>query len=178
LPIIGPSTLLFLRFAARALEREPDGVEVDVVELARSLGLGGRADHAPFRRMLARATDFHVARLDEHGRIAVRRHLPELSSRQLEKAPMLTRDAHAVLRHGVAPPDPTSDHALRLAKALVVLGENSDEIESQLRRWHFSPAVASLCATTATSTSDHCPDALGSPPVRSAGRRSTTFHRE
>jgi hypothetical protein len=152
LPILGPSTLLFLRFAVRALEREPSGAELDVVELARSLGLGGRTgDHAPFRRMLARATDFRIARVDDHNAVAVRRHLPELSKRQLEKAPVLVRDAHGALRRGVTPPDPTSEHALRLARALVALGEAPDEIESQLRRWRFSPAVASLSATTATS---------------------------
>src|ERR1700733_9647794 len=65
LPILGPSTLLFLRFAVRLLDLSPDGVELDTTDLARSLGLGGRnGDGAPFRRVIDRAADFRVLAVD------------------------------------------------------------------------------------------------------------------
>ena len=160
LPILGPSTLLFLRFAVDALEREPDGAVVPIAEIAGALGLRGRTgDVAPFRRTLERAVDFHMVRRLHSGTLAVRRHLPELSPRQLERAPRRSSAApHDELRLGSANrQSPTSAHALRLAKALAALGETPAEIELQLRKWRFEPATAYRSAERA--------DPFGSPPL-------------
>jgi hypothetical protein len=150
LPIVGPSTLLFLRFASRTFEHSPQGADIDRSELACALGLRGRpGDHAPFRRMLSRAIDFQMACIDPSGRLAVRRHLPELSARQLDRATALARDAHRLLCAAAVPANPPTEHALRLARALHLLGETACEIEAQLLRWRFPPHVASLAAATA-----------------------------
>jgi hypothetical protein len=150
LPILGPSTLLFLRCVARMLDENPEGVEVDAGDLARALGLSGRSgDRAPFRRMLDRASDFRMIHKEESGSIAVRRHLPELSSRQLLRVSAIARTAHDSLRSRSTPASPAIEHARRLARVLAALGETPTEIERQLRHWHFSPATASLSAVSA-----------------------------
>jgi hypothetical protein len=147
LPLLGPSTLLFLRFAARSLEISPDGATFDLDDIARCLGLGGRTgDHAPFRRMLSRAVDFRVARIDRPESIAVRRHLPELSARQLTRAPKGAREAHEALNASSGVRSPAAVHAGRLANTLASLGESPSEIERQLLRWRFPPSVAALAA--------------------------------
>jgi hypothetical protein len=150
LPILGPSTLLFLRFAVRLLDLSPDGVELEVSDLARSLGLGGRnGDGTPFRRVIDRAVDFRVLSADAPSAYKVRRHLAELSPRQLLRATPLVRDAHDALRLDAVPVSPTTEHAHRLARTLAALGETPAEIERQLRKWHFSPTTASLSAASA-----------------------------
>ncbi|HWD25223.1 MAG TPA: hypothetical protein VG368_07135 [Acidimicrobiales bacterium] len=151
LPLLGPSTLLFLRFAASALEQGSDGVEFDLPDVARALGLGGRtSEGAPFRRMLIRAVNFRVARIERPGCVAIRRYLPEISSRQLARLPVAAADAHAMLRAGSNPRTPAVEHADRLARSLAALGESPREIERQLRRWRFSPAIAGIAAANAS----------------------------
>jgi len=150
LPILGPSTLLFLRFAVEMLDDAGEGASLALGEIARALGLGGRAgDTGPFLRMLSRAVDFHVAKWVNTGTVAVRRDLPELSPRQLERAPEVVRTAHRSLRRSDGRRAPDDEHALRLAQALAALGETSAEIERQLRKWQFPPTTARVIAERA-----------------------------
>lgn len=165
LPLLGPSTLCFLRFAESALERSSDGAVCDLSDLARAVGLGGRTgDGAPFRRMLLRAVNFRVARLERPGHLAIRRYLPELTSRQLERLPPTAIDAHGKLRVGSTPRTPAVEHADRLAHALAALGESPSEIERQLRRWRFSPSIAGIAAANASVPERPSNPARSGPP--------------
>jgi len=81
LPVLGPSTTWLLRRLASELDELPDGLELDLEELARALGLGERfGPNAPFARTIKRCVDFEMAQWRTEA-LAVRRHLPPLAWR-------------------------------------------------------------------------------------------------
>jgi hypothetical protein len=94
LSILGPSVTLLLRRLAAGLESQPDGFDIDPVEVALELGLGTRGGrHSPFWRTIDRASRFGLTRRNgEH--LAVRRFLPPLNRRQIERLPDHLRRAH------------------------------------------------------------------------------------
>ncbi len=152
LPVLGPSTTLLLRRFASFLDDAPDGVDLDLEELARALGLGERFGvNAPFARTLKRCVDFQMAEWRGEA-LAVRRHLPPLARRHLRRLPDTLQRRHA--REIEAPPQSTvSDrlrlHGRRLALSLLDYGEDRAAAEQQLMRWAFHPALASECASWA-----------------------------
>lgn len=87
LPILGPSATWLVRRLAGGLDEHPDGFELDPGEWALELGLGMRGGrHGPFWRSVDRACRFGAA--SRHGTVlAVRRRLPPLTSRQVERLP-------------------------------------------------------------------------------------------
>ncbi len=94
LPVLGPSCLLLVRRLAAEIERAPDGFALDSTRWAQELGVGMKGGrHSPFWRALDRACRFGAAR--RHGqRLSVRRRLPPLTSRQVERLPESLRQAH------------------------------------------------------------------------------------
>jgi hypothetical protein len=63
LGILGPSTLLLLRYVADRLELSPEGFVMDMEPTARMLGVGMRTGkNSPLRRSLGRAVAFGAAR--------------------------------------------------------------------------------------------------------------------
>ncbi len=165
LPLLGPSTLLLLRFATETLLHCPHGAPVPFDDVASALGLGGRnGDGGPLRRTIARAEAFAMARSGANGTLSVRVTVPELSPRQLLRSPAAVRDAHAAFRIGAAPADPAARHAIRLGRALADLGESEAEIERQLLHWHFSASIARAAAHHASLPLP----GTGSPPSRGA----------
>lgn len=94
LPVLGPTCLLLVRRLAAELERSPDGFTIDSTIWAQELGIGMRGGrHSPFWRALDRACRFGAAR--RHGdRLAVRRRLPPLTSRQAARLPESLQQAH------------------------------------------------------------------------------------
>lgn len=94
LPVLGPSCLLLVRRLAADLERLPDGFAVDCATWARELGIGMKGGrHGPFWRALERACRFGAARR-AGPRLTVRRRLPPLTARQVERLPESLRVAH------------------------------------------------------------------------------------
>ncbi len=95
LSILGPSAVLFLRRVARRLEHEPDGFDLDLVACAQELGLGAKGGkHSPMWRTLDRICRFGLATRNGPN-VAMGRHLPPLTMRQLERLPAHLRQAHA-----------------------------------------------------------------------------------
>ncbi len=88
LPVLGPSTTWLLRHFTIRLESSPDGVDLDVEETARSLGLGERlGPNSPFARTIKRCVDFEMAEQLGPQRLAVRVRLPPLARRHLRRLP-------------------------------------------------------------------------------------------
>lgn len=88
LPVLGPSTTWLLRHFTIRLQDSPDGVELDVEDTARSLGLGERlGENAPFARTIKRCIDFEMARWQVANTLAVRVRLPPLARRHLRRLP-------------------------------------------------------------------------------------------
>ncbi|MGH9303928.1 MAG: hypothetical protein ACRDZ5_05870 [Acidimicrobiales bacterium] len=105
LPVLGPSTTWMLRRFAEHLDCSPEGVELEVQELACALGIGGRyGQNAPFARTLKRCVDFQMAEW-RGSALAVRRHLPPLAGRHLKRLPETLRARHST---EILAPTPTS----------------------------------------------------------------------
>ena len=100
LPLVGPSAVLALRRLSAWLEHEPGGITVSIAILSRCLGLGtGTGRRAPVARTLARLVDFKIASHDGE-RLLLRRELPMLSVRQIERLPACLITAHEQLIQG------------------------------------------------------------------------------
>lgn len=145
LGVIGPTAVWLLRHLADRLDEAPEGVELDVVDTARSLGLAGRAGASSFAHTLERCATFGHVRIDSDHEVAARRRLAPLSRRQLERLPDRLKDEHqAWLSRSLAHPDAEvlRRRARSLALSLLELGEDYDATERQLHRWKFHPAIA------------------------------------
>jgi hypothetical protein len=94
LPVLGPtSTFLYRRLGTWAA-LEPEGFTVDLVDLSLSVGIGsGLGRNSPFARSLGRLASFHVAEWQDQ-ELAVRRALPPVSNRRLEKLSPSAQAAH------------------------------------------------------------------------------------
>lgn len=153
LGVLGPSTTLLMRRLATELDRRPAGFDLDLAETSRALGLGGNGGrHSAFMRALDRTTTFRLARRSGRHGLQVRRHLPPLTRGQLKKLPATIQDAHdewnrsALARRDVVA---MRDRARRLALSLYEMGCDLDDVERELHRWHYHPAMASSAATWA-----------------------------
>ncbi|HEY2331602.1 MAG TPA: hypothetical protein VGH94_06755, partial [Acidimicrobiales bacterium] len=87
LGVLGPSTVWLLRRVAAGLEAHPTGFSLPLADTARALGLGGDGASSPFARALRRCCQFDMARAEGPGVLAVRRHLPPLARRHLQRLP-------------------------------------------------------------------------------------------
>ena len=109
LPVLGPTaTWLFRRLVAGVLDDGVEFFDVDMGDLARSIGVAhtnGR--HNPFARALQRCTMFGVAQtiaLQPVHTVAVRRFLPALPQRHLHRLPEPLQVAHHDWMHVPEPP--------------------------------------------------------------------------
>ena len=94
LSVLGPSATWLLRRIVDGFEAYPEGYEIDLVETAAALGLSFTpGKHGPFPRALQRCVLFGLASNTFHG-LAVRRLIPPLSTRHLDRLPSHLRAAH------------------------------------------------------------------------------------
>ena len=144
LSVLGPSTTLLMRRFADGLEASPAGFELSLLDTARALGLGGDSRHSPFGRAITRCCQFELAQAPEEGVLAVRRKLPPLSRRQIERLPESLQLEHTRWQ-ATSLREPEVEklrrRARRLALSLLELGEDAEATERQLMRWRFHPAM-------------------------------------
>ncbi len=94
LSVLGPSATMLLRRLASVLDQFPDGYRLPIADTARSLGLGvPTTRNSPFVRALHRCAIFRVVRF-EGSQVQVRRQLPTLHQRQVDRLPTSLRVAH------------------------------------------------------------------------------------
>ena len=160
LPVIGPSTTWLIRRLSYGLEMHPDGLLLDLTETARSLGLGERrGKNAPFRRALQRLCTFELARPHGPDALAVRTSIPPLPLRHLSRLPDSLQASHRrwLSEQRLPEAEQMRRRARRLAEGLARSGANRSEIERQLARWHFHPAVGFRAAVEATGAAPSQP---------------------
>ena len=103
LPIIGPSSAWLVRRLVAGLEQRPDGFDVELVALAHDLGLGsGTGRSAPLRRTLDRVARFGLARWPNDHTYQIRRKVPPLAARQLERLGPVPSAVHRRFTEGRA----------------------------------------------------------------------------
>ena len=93
LPVLGPSSTWLYRRLGQLVVVDPAGVDIDLGEVFRSLGLAGLGRSSPAMRTLARLVHFGVARWAEPD-LLVRRALAPLPARHLDRLPSSARRAH------------------------------------------------------------------------------------
>ena len=161
LGVLGPSTVWLLRRVATGLEAHPDGFSLPLGDTARALGLGGDGASSPFARALRRCCQFDMARAEGPGVLAVRRRLPPLARRHLQRLPESIQAEHAAWeassRHATSMRD--AERARQLALSLFELGEDAEATEHQLVRWRFDPVVARSATAWALDRRDDPPTA-------------------
>ena len=150
LGVIGPSTTWLMRRLAAGLDRSPEGFTLDLIETARALGIGGHGGlgsrNSPFARTLVRACQFGLAQ-PNGAQLAVRRRLPPLNARQLERLPTRLQALHSTWPLPAREtPDAAARRARHLALTLVQLGESTDAVQAQLGRWRFAPELCHAAA--------------------------------
>jgi hypothetical protein len=146
LPVLGPSTVWFLRRVADELDRHPEGFTLDLVDTAQSLGVGMRGGrNSPMLRTIERCCRFGAARTHGVANLSVRRRLAPLTRAQVERLPVSLQRQHETWL-GRPRQDPSFEQmqarARSLALSMLELGEDSETIERQLHRWRFHPALA------------------------------------
>jgi hypothetical protein len=172
LGVIGPSTTWLLRRVSYGLEVHPDGFDLNLPETASSLGLGQRmGKNSPFRRAMQRLCTFELARPYGPGGLAVRTRIPPLPLRHLSRLPEALQASHRrwLTEQHLSGPQQMRLRAHRLAAGLAVAGRDQADIELQLGKWHFHPAVAFRAAEDAmrrippSTAADAEPGPMGSP---------------
>jgi hypothetical protein len=145
LSILGPSTTWLLRRVAAAFDRSPAGFELPLSDTARELGLGDKGGrHSPFVRAIWRSCQFDMARMVD-GTLEVRRRLPPLNRRQVQKLPEPLRDAHDAWQKaqlGAAAAAAGRRRAQALALTMLELDPDASAVEQRLTSWQVHPAVA------------------------------------
>ena len=148
LGILGPSTTWLLRRLVHGLEASPSGYELPLGETASCLGLGNKGGrHSPFMRSLTRLVQFDLAHYqgNANGVLAVRRKVPPLNRRQVQRLPASLQEAHQAWQEDqVRTPlaDQQRQRGRHLALSLFQLGEDVEAVERQLLRWKYHPTMA------------------------------------
>jgi hypothetical protein len=146
LGILGPSTTWLMRRLAAGLDLQPDGYDLDPAETARCLGLGDKGGRSsPFVRSLQRLVKFELAQPSGRDELAVRRRIPPLSRRHLQRLPVSLQESHQAWQtqqRSGPDVDGMRRRSRQLALGLLELGEDPELIERQLLRWHYHPAMA------------------------------------
>jgi hypothetical protein len=145
LGIIGPSTTWLLRRLSYGLEVHRDGFDLNLSDTARSLGLGERmGKNSPFRRALQRLRTFELARPHGPSALAVRTRIPPLPLRHVRRLPDPLQASHRrwLAEQRLSEPEQMRLRAHRLAAGLASGGRGQTDIEEQLGKWQFHPAVA------------------------------------
>ncbi len=146
LGILGPSTTFLLRHLVTTLEAAPEGFDLPLATTARRLGLGDKGGrHSPFMRSLARLVQFELAQLEDDVTLAVRRRVPPLNRRQVQRLPEMLQVAHHQWQEEqlqIPPVEVMRRRSRQLALSYLETGLEIDETERQLLRLGYHPALA------------------------------------
>ena len=146
LGVIGPTAAWLLRRLVARFDAEPDGFDLDLGETPRALGLGDRTGrNSPFRRAVGRCVTFKLARPQGPGALAVRRRVPPLPRRLLERLPVSVQALHHEWVESQQRAEVLADaraRARRIALHLVDVETDRGALELHLVRRRVHPALA------------------------------------
>ena len=150
LPVIGPTALWALRRLTRWLESAPEGYPLALAPFARELGLGdGVGRTSPVVRSLARLVTFGMAEV-RGGQLLVRRKVPPLARRHLQRLPGHLAVEHQATFEAGAPHRATGTDAAALAiRSATVAGERTGSVREA------DPSVRRAPASQPSSQDEH-----------------------
>ncbi len=146
LPVLGPSTVVFLRYCADQLDDAGTtaAVEIELEAVARHLGLGHKGGrNSALTRTILRSCRFGAARAGRGNNLELRRGIPPLNRTQVNHLPKSLQTEHRFFVEN----HPRHDEAVvnrvrRLALGLVECGDTITVAEGQLASWKVPPSVA------------------------------------
>lgn len=145
LGLIGPTGTWLLRRTAGMFDHSPNGFELQLEDTARELGLGpniGR--HSPMGKALGQLERFGLSRTTPRA-LAVRRRVPPMALRHLQRLPGRLRDLHdewcGTRRCGGTLTDQRR-RSRSIALELFDAGLDRESVELRLIKWHVHPALA------------------------------------
>jgi hypothetical protein len=142
LNVLGPTATWLLRRMVSGLDAEPAGYELDLPETANALGLTyGPGASNPFTRALHRCVLFGAARPLRIDALAVRRRLPPVATRHLQRMPDRLRQIHESWKRATLTASQL-ERAQVLARAMVAVGDDPDVVERQLLGLGVPPRAA------------------------------------
>ena len=148
LGVLGPTATWLVRRLVAGFEQSPDGYELDLDATARAMGLSYTAGRAsPFSKALQRCVMFGLAHPIDSG-LAVRRRVPPISLRHLQRMPEQLQAAHHDWQCAPVGLDELT-RAHHLATAMIDLGDDMSVIEHHLVALGVSNAVAAEAADNA-----------------------------
>ncbi len=148
LGVLGPTATWLLRRLVAGLEQSPDGYELDLDATARAMGLSYSAVRSsPFSKALQRCVMFGLAHPIESG-LAVRRRVPPISFRHLQRMPEQLQAAHREWQCATIGLDELT-RAHQLATTMLDIGDDTSVIEHQLVALGVREAVAAAAADNA-----------------------------
>jgi hypothetical protein len=149
LGVLGPSATWLLRRMVAGLDEYPDGYELDLPATAGALGLTfNPGKHSPFSRALQRTLFFGIAH-QAPGSLHVRRKVPPVTRRQLERMPEHLQAAHPFwLRSPTDVETAEYTRAQSVAEALDRIGDDTETIERRLSLLGIDPMIATMVLRT------------------------------
>lgn len=152
LGVLGPTATWLIRRLAAGLGESPDGYELDLHHTARAMGLTyNPARSSPFTKAIQRCVMFGLAHPVDRSLgegLAVRRRIPHVTLRHLQRMPETLQAAHHEWQRTTVSVDALS-RAHRLATTLLDLGDDSEVIEHRLIALGVPDAVAAEVADNA-----------------------------
>lgn len=157
LNVLGPTATWLLRRMVTGLDEYPGGYELDLEQTASALGLTFTLGTSnPFARSLNRCVLFGAAQPIAGG-LAVRRRLPPVANRHLQRMPPYLQTAHEAWSGRSKSSADEVSRARALARAMVQVGDPMDSIERQLLGLGVPPRAAVEVSTAMEH--DFAPDA-------------------
>ena len=145
LPTLGPTSLLLLRRIAAGFSEAQYGMELDVAELSKALGLGYRdGASTPLMRSFERLVQFDLATNTAEDTYAVRRNLPPVNRRHVRRLPNYLSVQHdALIASQLSSPatERAARRSRRFALSLLEQGTDPGEIEHHLHAVGFNPSL-------------------------------------
>ncbi|MGH9045289.1 MAG: hypothetical protein ACRDVP_10745 [Acidimicrobiales bacterium] len=143
---------------ADTFDQQPQGFELDLTEVARSLGIGWSATRSsPLRRGIGRCVRYGAASLRQPDVLVARKRLQAVAPRQLLRLPVTLQEQHRSFEQTLSSPEPgvrLQRRARLLAMDLRDLGAEPEIIERELLRRGIHPATAFATARWAISADD------------------------
>jgi len=142
LNVFGPTSTWILRRMVTGLDEYPGGYELDLEQTAGALGLTFTPGASnPFARSINRTIMFGATQ-PVPGGLAVRRRLPPVSARHLQRMPPYLRTAHQLWQRRTPATEAQAERARILAEAMLRAGDPNDAVERQLLGLGIAPVTA------------------------------------
>jgi hypothetical protein len=145
LGVLGPTATWLMRRLVSGFDRQPDGYDLDVAAVARSLGLSvSKGMASPFNKAVTRCVMFGLVQRRSDAWL-VRRRVPLVSQRHLGRLPDEVQSQHNAWTATTIHIDALA-RAHALAAAMVAAGDDRGLLEPQLVAVGVpAPAAAEAC---------------------------------